>query len=54
MLVEHLLGESGIISLAMEQGDIEKWDDMVVEQTSGTFKHVQVKRQTTDFCNKSM
>lgn len=51
MLVAFLPGHEHIVSIGAEQGDIPKWDDLIVEEAKG-LKHVQIKRQTTDFSNE--
>lgn len=51
MLDSYIDGRSHSISLGCEQGDIEKWDDLIVELENGVFEHVQIKRQLTNFSN---
>ncbi len=51
MLVAFLHGHEHILSIGAEQGDIPKWDDFILEEANG-LKHVQIKRQTTDFSNE--
>ena len=50
MLVELLSGDSGAMELGMEQGDVPQWDDIVINQNYLPVSHIQVKRQTEDFC----
>jgi hypothetical protein len=49
MLDAFIEGRSHAKSLGCEQGDIEKWDDLILEVESGVFEHIQVKRQLTNF-----
>ena len=49
MLDAFIEGRSHAKSLGCEQGDIEKWDDLILELESGVFEHIQVKRQLTNF-----
>jgi hypothetical protein len=51
MLDEFIEGRSHAKSLGCEQGDIEKWDDLILGLECGAFEHIQVKRQLTDFSN---
>lgn len=48
MLVAFLLGHEHTFSIGAEQGDITKWDDLILEEPT-KLKHIQIKRQTTDF-----
>lgn len=50
MLVAFLCGHEHILSIGAEQGEIAKWDDLVIKE-AGNLKHIQIKRQTTDFSN---
>lgn len=49
MLGGFLDGREHHRSLGSEQGDIQKWDDFIIEHCDGTYEYIQVKRQTTDF-----
>ncbi len=49
MLLSFVRGDRHHIAIGSEQGDIEKWDDIVIETNDSKFIHVQVKRQTTPF-----
>ncbi|MFT5814087.1 MAG: hypothetical protein ACI9VT_001846 [Psychroserpens sp.] len=51
MLDEFIEGRSHAKSLGCEQGNIEKWDDLILELECGAFEHIQVKRQLIDFSN---
>lgn len=53
MLVAFIQGRDHSLSIGSEQGGIKKWDDFVVEEANGTYKHIQVKRQQTPFSNYS-
>ncbi|WP_378956285.1 ABC-three component system protein [Pelosinus sp. sgz500959] len=49
MLVSFVNGRPHHLAIGAEQGDIDKWDDLVIKTNSGRYIHVQVKRQITDF-----
>lgn len=49
MLVSFVNGYPHHLAIGAEQGDIDKWDDLVIQTTTGGCIHVQAKRQTTDF-----
>ena len=52
MLVQYLLeGRHNARNIGSEQGGISHWDDFVIEQADGIFRHLQVKHQTTPFCS---
>lgn len=51
MLVAFIQGHDHIFSVGAEQGGINKWDDLVLEENNLT-RHIQVKRQNTDFSNE--
>lgn len=51
MLVAFTQGHDHILSVGAEQGGINKWDDLVLEENNLT-RHIQVKRQNTDFSNE--
>ncbi|WP_169805985.1 ABC-three component system protein [Azohydromonas lata] len=55
MLIGYLDGREHHKWIGSEQGKIPEWDDFVIECHDGSFRHAQVKRQTTDFCiNKTI
>jgi hypothetical protein len=54
MLVSFVNGRPHHLSIGAEQGDIDKWDDLVIENSMGGYIHVQVKRQTTPFSSDSI
>ena len=55
MIVQYILdGRDHAKNIGSEQGGIIHWDDFVVEQADGIFRHLQVKRQTTPFCSLSV
>jgi len=49
MLVNFVKGRIHYLSVGAEQGDILKWDDLIIEDSEDSFIHIQVKRQTTNF-----
>jgi len=49
MLVAFVEGKKHILCIGSEQGDIEGWDDFIIEEGDKSFIHIQVKRQQTDF-----
>lgn len=49
MLVSFVKGLPHHFAIGAEQGDIDKWDDLVIQTNTGGYIHVQAKRQTTDF-----
>ncbi|WP_299762385.1 ABC-three component system protein [uncultured Pontibacter sp.] len=53
MLVAFVKGRSHYLCIGAEQGDIQKWDDLVIQDSEHSFIHIQVKRQTTDFSKKN-
>lgn len=48
MLVAFIQGRKHIKSIGAEQGDIGKWDDLILEYEN-RLCHFQIKRQNTDF-----
>jgi len=48
MIVAYVEGHKHIKSIGAEQGDISKWDDLVIDEENCLI-HIQIKRQTTDF-----
>lgn len=51
MLVDYVQGRKHYLSIGAEQGDVETWDDLIIEKEKGILIHVQVKRQNTNFSN---
>lgn len=49
MLVSFVKGQSHHLAIGAEQGDVDKWDDLVIQTNTGGYIHVQAKRQTTNF-----
>lgn len=49
MLESFANGRPHHLSIGAEQGDIEGWDDFVIEKNNGGYIYIQAKRQTTDF-----
>ena len=49
MLVNFAKGLSHHSAIGAEQGDIDGWDDFVIETKDKSKVYIQVKRQTTDF-----
>ena len=52
MLEKFLSGRLAPLSIGAEQGGIEEWDDVVIMHTTDHYEHLQIKRQSTDFCTK--
>jgi len=52
MLEKFLNGRVAPLEIGAETGGIEEWDDVVVVHSRDSFEHLQIKRQTTDFCTK--
>lgn len=52
MLEKFLDGRVAPLEIGAETGGIEEWDDVVVVHSRDSFEHLQIKRQTTDFCTK--
>jgi len=52
MLVDFIKGKCKYKSLAKEQGDVKKWDDIVLEGLKGDFTHYQIKENNSDFSDK--
>lgn len=53
MLEKFLDGRQTPLAIGAEQGGIEEWDDVVIHHSKDYFEHLQVKRQTSDFCTKN-
>lgn len=51
MLVAFVQGRAHSLSIGSEQGGINNWDDFIILEADETLKHIQVKRQQTDFSN---
>lgn len=49
MLVAFVKGKKHHLYIGAEQGDIFKWDDLIIQDEPNSYIHIQVKRQTTDF-----
>lgn len=52
MLEKFLSGRLSPLSIGAEQGGIDEWDDVVIMHTTDHYEHLQIKRQSTDFCTK--
>lgn len=52
MLDKFLSGRPAPLLIGAEQGDINEWDDVVIHHADGHYEHLQIKRQTTPFCDK--
>lgn len=52
MLEKFLDGRRAPISIGAETGGIEEWDDVVIQHDERSLEHLQIKRQTTNFCTK--
>jgi hypothetical protein len=53
MLDRFLGGRQAPLAIGAEMGGIDEWDDVVILHTQDSFEHLQIKRQTTDFCSKN-
>lgn len=53
MLEKFLRGRPSPLAIGAEQGGIEEWDDVVIKHTENHYEHLQIKRQTTEFCKKN-
>lgn len=58
MLVAYIEGRPHHLALGRESGDIQTWDDFVINRDNGVYQHYQVKRQETPFseykCNRNL
>ncbi|MCW4649627.1 hypothetical protein OOT07_19045 [Pseudomonas aeruginosa] len=54
MLDKFLGGRPAPIAIGAEQGGINEWDDVVIQHVDGHYEHLQIKRQSTPFCNKAV
>ena len=52
MLDKFLSGRPAPLLIGAEQGGINEWDDVVVHHPDGHYEHLQIKRQTTPFCER--
>ncbi|MFM1272660.1 ABC-three component system protein [Yersinia enterocolitica] len=53
MLEKFLSGRLAPLAIGAEQGGIDEWDDVVIMHTTDHYEHLQIKRQSTDFCTKN-
>ena len=53
MLDKFLSGRRAPLAIGAEKGGIEEWDDVVILHQGDSYEHLQIKRQTTDFCTKN-
>lgn len=53
MLEKFLRGRPAPLEIGAEKGEIEEWDDVVIMHAIDHFEHLQIKRQTTNFCTKN-
>ncbi|MCR1973814.1 hypothetical protein NSA52_06660 [Clostridium sporogenes] len=54
MLMAFVEGCPHHLAIGAEQGDIDKWDDLVIQTNTNRYIYVQAKRQETDFSNDSI
>lgn len=54
MLVFFVKGIPHHLAIGSEQGNIDKWDDFVIEKNDGGNIYIQAKRQTKDFSNDAI
>lgn len=54
MILDFVEGRSNHLAIGAEQGDIDKWDDLVIKANDNCYIYVQAKRQETDFSNDSI
>lgn len=54
MLVNFLDGRPAPLGIGAEQGGIAQWDDVVIYHNSEHWEHLQIKRQTSSFCEKHL
>lgn len=54
MLVSFVKGFPYHLAIGAEQGNIDQWDDLVIQKNNGGYIYVQAKRQTTDFSSDSI
>lgn len=53
MLEKFLNGRPAPLEIGAEKGGIEEWDDVVIMHAPDHFEHLQIKRQSTNFCTKN-
>ncbi|MEK0338156.1 MAG: hypothetical protein QQN41_12050, partial [Nitrosopumilus sp.] len=53
MLIDFVNGRKHYLCIGSEQGELIKWDDILIKKEQDSFIHIQVKRQTSDFGNKN-
>jgi hypothetical protein len=51
MLEDFVNGRPHYLSIGSEQGDIDGWDDIIIEKSNGGYIYIQAKRNHTDFSN---
>ncbi|EGW41747.1 ABC-three component system protein [Desulfosporosinus sp. OT] len=54
MLVFFVKGHPHHLAIGAEQGNIDKWDDFVIEKNDGSNIYIQAKRQTTPFSSDAI
>lgn len=54
MLDKFLSGRPAPLLIGAEQGGISEWDDVVIHHVEGYYEHLQIKRQSTPFCEKNI
>lgn len=54
MLLAFINGRPYYLAIGAEQGNIDKWDDFVINKNDGGNIYIQVKRQTTHFSTDSI
>ena len=52
MMEQFLDGRRAPIAIGAETGGIEEWDDVVIQHHECFVEHLQIERQTTNFCTK--
>lgn len=51
MLESFIEGRAAPVEMGSEQGGVPEWDDFVVRHPNDLLEHVQIKKQSTDFCS---
>lgn len=54
MLVAFVKGHPHHLAIGAEQGNVDQWDDLVIQKNNGGCIYVQAKRQRTDFSSDSV
>lgn len=54
MLDKFLGGRPAPLGIGAEQGGIAEWDDVVIYHGDDHWEHLQIKRQTSSFCDKQL